>query len=136
LAEGVIPATPLPIREFVKNTEQAPPAQIKEFQEKVESVLYTAIMIRPDVAFATSQLSHFLQNPSPSHINAINWTIRYLFGTRFLAIQFTCVHGSWSKSPQLGDALIIASDASFVDDIETRRSSHGFTIMLFGGLIM
>jgi hypothetical protein len=72
LAEGVIPATPLPIMEFVKNKEQAPPARVKEFQEKVGSVLYTAIIIRPDVAFAASQLSHFLQNPSPEHIYAIN----------------------------------------------------------------
>jgi hypothetical protein len=90
-------------------------------------------MIRPDVAFAASQLSHFLQNPSLEHLNVINWTIRYLFSTRFLAIQFNGALPSASSS--LGP-LVIASDASFADDIESRRSSHGFTIQLFGGLII
>jgi hypothetical protein len=32
-------------------------------------------------------------------------------------------------------SLIIASNASFADDIKTRHSSYGYTISLFGGLI-
>jgi hypothetical protein len=31
--------------------------------------------------------------------------------------------------------LVITSDASFADDVETRRLSHGYTVLLFGGLI-
>jgi hypothetical protein len=128
------PATPLPVAEFVKNEDTATAAEVKEFQEKVGSVLYTAIMIRPDVAFAASQLSHFLQNPSKIHINAINWTIRYLFATRFLAIEYG--KGAMSKRPgNTSSLLIVASDTSFADDSETRRSSQGYTIFLFGGII-
>jgi hypothetical protein len=81
-------------------------------------------------------LSYFLQNPSPEHIYAINWTIRYLFGTRFLGIQYSAYLIPGRMSPSRLDALVIASDASFADDAETRKSSHGFTIMLFGGLIV
>ena len=91
-------------------------------------MLYTAIMIRPDVAFAAAQLSHFLTNPSEEHMAAVNWTIGYLWGTRFLAIQY----GGRCLEIQ----LLISSDASFADDVETRRSSHGYTIALFGGLII
>jgi hypothetical protein len=62
------------------------------------------------------------------HLAAVNWTIRYLFGTRFLAITY---------SYKLRDSqLIIASDASFADDLDTRRSSNGYIIILFGGLIL
>ena len=32
--------------------------------------------------------------------------------------------------------LIIALDTSFADDLETRRSSQGYIVMLFGGLII
>jgi hypothetical protein len=32
-------------------------------------------------------------------------------------------------------SLIIASDASFTDDIEIRHSFYGYTISLFSGLI-
>jgi hypothetical protein len=133
LTEGTIPATPLPSVNFVKFDGTAPPARTKEFQEKVGSVLYTAIMIRPDVAFAASQMSHFLQNPSQIHLSAINWTIRYLFATRFLAIEYRARSETSSVASQ--DALVIASDTSFADDVETRRSSQGYTIQLFGGLI-
>jgi hypothetical protein len=48
-------STPLPRTELVKNTgNQATPAKIKKYQEKVGSLLYTAIMIRPDVTFAAA----------------------------------------------------------------------------------
>jgi hypothetical protein len=50
-----------------------------------------------------------------------------LFGTRFLAIQYDAEH----REAQLQ----VASDASFADDPDTRRSSQGFSISLFGGLI-
>jgi hypothetical protein len=35
----------------------------------------------------------------------------------------------------LDTSLIIALDASFADDKETRHSSYGYTISLFSGLI-
>jgi hypothetical protein len=128
LLDGKCPSTPLPGIELRKYEGQAPKRQIKEYQEKVGSVLYTAIMIRPDVAFAASILSQFLTNPGPEHLTAVNWTIKYLFGTRFLAIQYDTEH----REVQLQ----IASDTSFADDEDTRRSSQGYTISLFGGLIM
>jgi len=58
--------------------EPAKPAYVKLYQEKVGSVLYTAIMIRPDVAYTAAQLSQFLTNPSHEHIAAVDWTIAYL----------------------------------------------------------
>ena len=90
-------------------------------------MLYTAIMIRPDVAFTAAQLSRFLINPSEDYLAIVNWTLRYLFRIRFLSIMY---------SGELTDtSLIIASDASFTDDTETRHSSYGYTISLFSGLI-
>jgi hypothetical protein len=32
--------------------------------------------------------------------------------------------------------LQIASDSSYIDDLDTRRSSYGYMISLFGGLII
>jgi hypothetical protein len=123
------PATPLPQIEFVKNTLQARPGEIKLYQEKVGSVLYTAIMIRPDIAYAVALLSQFLTNPSLEHMNAVDWIIRYLFGTRFLAVTYC-----WTSTKI--QHLVIASDASFANDPETRRSSFGYIILLFGGPII
>jgi hypothetical protein len=85
-------------------------------------------MIRLDVAYAASLLSQFLTNPGLKHLTAVNWTIKYLFGTRFLAIQYDAEY----REVQLQ----IASNTSFADDADTRRSSQGYTISLFGSLIM
>lgn len=83
-------------------------------------------MIRADVAFAAAQLSLFLLNPGPEHYAAADQCIAYLYTTRTLAIRYG------SKQEEI---LVIASDASFADDEESRRSSHGYTVRLYGGLI-
>ncbi len=128
LTDGKMPSTPLPGIEIEKYSGQADAQQIKNYQQKVGSLLYTAIMIRPDVAYAAAMLSQFLTNPGPKHFVAVDWTIRYLFGSRFLAI----VYGG---EPSNADFLV-ASDASFADDPDTRRSSQGYIILLFGGAII
>lgn len=124
-----IPSTPLPFVKLEKNPGTASKAEIKAYQERIGSILYTAIMLRPDVAFAASTLSHFLTNPSKTHFAAAAQVIRYLFTTRLLGIRY----GGWNREAQ---ALLIASDASFADDPETRRSSDGYILTLFGGPIM
>jgi Reverse transcriptase (RNA-dependent DNA polymerase) len=128
LIDGKCPTTPLPGYELRKFSGKAHPHQVKLYQEKVGSLLYTAIMIRADVAYTASLLSQFLTNPAPEYFTAVDWALRYLFGTRFLAIQYD----GESRETQ----LLIASDASFADDPDTRRSSHGYVITLFGGLIL
>ena len=80
------PTIPIPIQHYTKNQQQATAQEIKSYQEKVGSLLYTAIMIRPDVAFAASTLSRYLTNPSQEHHKAADQAIRYLYITRNLAI--------------------------------------------------
>jgi len=126
LSEGVFPSIPLPGVELLKNTGSASKAEVKEYQELVGSILYTAIMIRLDVAFSASILSQFLVNPSPEHLAAAKQTIRYLYGSRYVGIKY----GGAGQ-----EVLVIASDASFADNTETRRSSQGYIMMLFGGAI-
>lgn len=121
-----VPATPLPSGELLKYDGEAPKSRIKAYQERVGSLLYSSVMIRPDIAFACSQLSKFLTNPSEEHVRAADWCIRYAYGTRNVAI-------SYGEQEEGAQALVIASDASYADDPETRRSSNGYVIMLFGG---
>lgn len=119
---------PLGLDPLEKNSGQASKQEIKDYQERVGSILYTAIMIRPDVAFAASSLSRFLTNPSPEHLKAADKVIKYLYATRYLGIAY-------GGGPKEAQALLIAGDASFADDEETRRSSQGYLMSLFGGPI-
>ncbi|CCE34838.1 uncharacterized protein CPUR_08777 [Claviceps purpurea 20.1] len=125
---ATFPAIPIPVIEYRKSDIGTDKATIKAYQEKIGSILYTAIMIRPDVAFAASKLSQFLTNPSPEHMKAADQTIRYLVLTKHLALRFGGV----------GEMRVIqiASDASFADDLTTRRSSQGYLITLFGGPVI
>jgi len=127
LEDGTHPTTPLPSEDLIKNSGEATKQQIKSYQERVGSVLYTAIMLRPDVAFAVSKLSHYLTNPSDQHLKAVDRVIVYLYRTRREGIQY----GNYN-----GPDLTICGDASFADDQETRRSSHGYIAILFGGPIL
>jgi hypothetical protein len=62
----------------------------------------------------------------------VNHVWRYLYGTRHLAIRASkqIAESSsyvWDKSLFYG-----ASDAAFTDDVECRRSSHGYLFKLYG----
>ena len=52
------------------------------YREAVGSLMYAAIATRPDIAFAVSMLSQFLDNPGPRHWEAAKRIFRYLQGTK------------------------------------------------------
>jgi hypothetical protein len=98
--------------------------EITIYLRKIGSLLYAAVITRPDIAFATSRLARFTTNPGPEHQRAADRVLCYLSQTSTLALQ-------------LGGAndLRIASDASHADNTLDRRSSQGYAIKFFGGLI-
>ncbi|OAQ57989.1 integrase, catalytic core [Purpureocillium lilacinum] len=120
-----VPSIPITTVPLTKHAGQASKDEIKAYQARVGSLMYVAVMTRPDISRAAAQLARFLTNPSPEHLAAANQCIRYLYTTRYLAIVYNGMHD--------GEALVIASDASFADDVETRRSSQGYVMMLFNG---
>ncbi|XP_044714486.1 reverse transcriptase (RNA-dependent DNA polymerase) domain-containing protein [Hirsutella rhossiliensis] len=104
---------------------QASPDQIQLYQSKVGSLNYAAAITRSDIAKPASKLAEFLNNPSEHHSKLADHLIEYLYATRYLAIQF-------QENPA---STRIASDAAFADNKETRKSSQGSILTLFGGPI-
>lgn len=98
------------------------------YQRKVGSILYTAIITRPDIAWTAARLSNFLTNPSPAHIAAANRCIQYLHSSRHLAILFD---GRRTEEK----AFKVYTDASFADDLQDRKSTQEYLFTLFGGPI-
>jgi hypothetical protein len=116
---------------------QATLRQITEMQEKVGSILYAAVVSRPDVSFAASQLSQFTLNPSPEHLRYANRVLAYLLATKYYAIEFLgSVETTTEVETRDEEVLQLSSDASFADDPETRRSTQGYLMKLFNGPIM
>ena len=118
---------PMDTKELQPYKEKASPEAIHLYQQKVSSILYAAIITRPDAAKTASKLSEFMQNPSPRHHAAADQAITYLYGTKNLAIEFSA--GDDEK------VFIGASDAAYADDSLTRRSSEGYLFHLFGGAV-
>ncbi|PHH73665.1 hypothetical protein CDD80_3647 [Ophiocordyceps camponoti-rufipedis] len=116
------PKQPLSADKLVARTDDASEKEIKLYQRLIGSLLYVAIITRPDVAFATSRLSQHLRNPSPDHINRAFDLLAFLRSTKDLSIVF----GGEET------AITVMSDASFADNPDL-KSSQGFMIKVFGG---
>jgi hypothetical protein len=99
-------------------------SEIQRYQQKIGSLLSAAVTPRPDISFATFRLARFLMNPSKAHYDAADRVLLYLDDTSSLSLEL----GG-------GSDLLVASDASFADNTIDRKSSQGYTIQLFGGLI-
>ncbi|KAL0327700.1 UNVERIFIED_CONTAM: Retrovirus-related Pol polyprotein from transposon RE2 [Sesamum angustifolium] len=81
---------------------------------------------RPDISFATQQLSQFLQHPRSSHWDAALHVLRYLKGTSSLGLFFSAQN---SLQPT------VYTDASWASCPESRRSITGFCIFLGSSLV-
>lgn len=91
------------------------------YREAVGSLMFLAVVTRPDIAFAVGQVSKFLNEPSEIHWTAVKRIMRYLAGTKSYGICY-----------QSDDELIVYSDADFAGDTATRRSTTGYLSMLAG----
>jgi hypothetical protein len=108
---------------------------ILEYQRKAGSLLYPAVIARPDIAFAASKLCQFMANPSEIHQRELNRALVYLYNTRHLSLCYSNEGpvATDSTDPQFDPyEFAAASDASFADN-EDRKSTHGMLIYLFGG---
>lgn len=85
------------------------------YREAVGSLLFLAIMTRPDISYAVNVVSQFCSNPQKIRWNAVKRILKYLKGTTGHGIRLAAG----------GDMTQITafSDADYAGDSETRRST-------------
>ncbi|KAG2758629.1 hypothetical protein Pcac1_g29250 [Phytophthora cactorum] len=81
---------------------------------------------RPDLAAAVGVLSQFAADPCPTHWQALKRVFRYIQGTKTHGIEF---QGSCE------DGLQGYFGCGLAGDIESRRSTSGYAVMMNGGCI-
>ena len=96
------------------------------FRELVGSLMYLAVVTRPDIAYAVSRVSQYMTCYDNSHMTAAKRIIQYLKATRDMGIVYE----------DSGRAIHAFSDSDFAGDHETRRSRTGSVIMTNGGPIV
>jgi hypothetical protein len=129
--EGCMPDIPMTEVELLPADTRVDVASALRYQRKMGSLLYAAFTMRPDVAFAVLRLTRFNYNLMLIHHEAVDRVIRYLYGSKHMAI---CYSGDAGGSG--AQAFICVSDASFADNRIDRKSSQGYIMMLFNGAIL
>ncbi|KNG44199.1 reverse transcriptase rna-dependent dna [Stemphylium lycopersici] len=131
-ADGKYPSTPLSsVSRLLPYDGVSKPLNTKTYQRLVGNLAYIDVMTRPDVAYAHSVLARFLTNPGPIHLSKIKHVWQYLY----LAISARGGEPTQTYATKIDSSLPTffgAADASFGDDVETRRSSAGYVFMLYG----
>ncbi|KAL2230674.1 UNVERIFIED_CONTAM: Retrovirus-related Pol polyprotein from transposon RE2, partial [Sesamum indicum] len=118
--KGKTVSTPFPANfKFVSESEGAL-QDPSRYRRLVGRLLYLGFT-RPEISYATQQLSQHIQHPCEQHWNAAMYLIRYLRGT----------HSSGLLFPANNDFKLRAySDADWASCQLTRRSTTGYCIML------
>ncbi|KAK2450734.1 putative mitochondrial protein [Trifolium repens] len=98
---------------------------VSQYRRLIGKLLYLT-NTRPDIAYATQQLSQFLHRPTNVHYQAACRVIRYLKNSPGKGLFF----------PRQCDIQILGfSDADWAGCIETRRSTSGYCFFLGNSLI-
>ena len=97
------------------------------YREAIGSLMFLAMVTRPDIAFIVGALSRYTEDPRRAHWNGIRRIIKYLKGT----VDYGLIYNSESECSKLS----VFSDADFAGDEITRRSTSGYAIKLGKNLI-
>lgn len=97
------------------------------YRELIGSLMYLSTMTRPDISYATSYLSRFLDRPTNSLWKAGKRILRYLKETKTIALEY--------KKSVKNEGLLAFSDADWGREKVDRKSVSGFAVYYFGNLI-
>uniref|UniRef100_A0AAV1UXQ0 Polyprotein n=1 Tax=Peronospora matthiolae TaxID=2874970 RepID=A0AAV1UXQ0_9STRA len=93
------------------------------FCEAVGALMHLMTVTRPDIAFAVSYVSRFMENLQVEHWMAVERILRYLQGTKS--------HGICFKSDDKVDFCGYL-DADWAGDHVDRKSTSGYALILMG----
>ena len=108
---------------------------VPQYQRLVGCLLYLAISTRPDIAYYSMWLGQFNARPTRAHFLVAKHVLRYLAGTRTLAL---CLGTS---SPHVPSSLsgymqnMGCADADWASNAADRRSISGYSFYFQGSLV-
>ena len=104
----------------VKDMENVP------YRSAIGSLMYLMVSTRPDLAASVGILSRYLEDPNPSHWEAVKRVFRYVQGSKDYGLTFT---------RQGNNNPVGYCDADWGGCLDTRRSTTGYVFLMGGGAI-
>jgi hypothetical protein len=92
-----------------------------KIREKIGSLMFTAVSVRPDIAFAVSYIARFTTHPSAEVCRAVNHIFGYLAGTLELGINMV---------KESDSELIVYCDADYAGDVNDYKSTTGVLVYI------
>lgn len=88
------------------------------YRQAVGSLMFAAIVSRPDISYSVGAVSRYLEKPNSSHVSAVKRIIRYLAGTSDFGIEYG------------GSSVVLKgyTDSDHARDIDTSTSGYAFLI--------
>ena len=108
--------------------EELQGVNISQYLQAVGSLMYLMLCTRPDLAFAVGVISRYSHDPRSVHWAAVLRIFGYISGTKDQGLTL----GGRNDAP----ILEMWSDADYAGDHETRRSTTGYVIKLFGSTVV
>ena len=105
------------------------------YQRIVGCLMYLAVSTRPDIAYYAMWLGQFSAKPSRFHMLTAKHVLRYLGGTRFLALSLGNSPSPFPESLQGFMQNMGCSDADWASDASDRKSISGYSFFFFGSLV-
>ncbi|XP_042903322.1 uncharacterized protein [Parasteatoda tepidariorum] len=110
-------------------TDQSEPLPaVVPYREAIDSLMFLAIVSRPDISYAIGVLSQVLDKPQQVHWNMTKRIKRYLKGTEKCGILFQS-----KKDSQI--TLQCYTNSDYAGDPLSRRSTSGMIFLSNGGAV-
>ncbi|XP_049400004.1 secreted RxLR effector protein 161-like [Solanum stenotomum] len=117
--------TPLVHNEKISKFEGGDKADQTVYRSLIGSLLYLTAT-RPDLRFAASLLSRFMQAPSQVHLGVAKGTLRYIKGT--------ADYGIWFKREEKRQ-LMGYSDSDWARSVDDMKNTSGYAFTLGSGMV-
>ena len=117
-------ATPLVVNEKLQKDDGAQETDASCYRSLIGSLLYLTTT-RPDIMYATSLLSRFMQKPSQIHYGVGKRILRYLQGTKEFGIWYKIMTNS---------RMIGYTDSDWAGLIDDMKSTSGYAFSLGSGI--
>jgi hypothetical protein len=99
-----------------------------EYRSLIALANFLSCWTRPDITFTVNKLCKYMANPGDAHWKLLKHLIRYLKGTKNLALKY-----AFSSSE--GSTINGYSDSSFADCIDSGRSTMAYTFFYGSALL-
>ncbi len=111
----------LPLREDEPTTDMP-------YLKAIGTLMYLSTSTRMDISYAVGLLARFCANPGDRHWDLAMRVFRYL--------KYTATYGIWMDGKMNDFTVKVYADADWAGDHETRKSTSGCLIKVFGSPVL